>query len=69
MNASFRFIVWGTIPLGTLLGGFLGARIGLRPALAVSVISGLLAPLWVLFSPVRSLREQPALTDDTITAS
>jgi len=69
MNASFRFIVWGTIPLGTLLGGFLGAWIGLRPALAVSVISGLLAPLWVLFSPVRSLREQPALTNDTITAS
>jgi len=69
MNASFRFIVWGMMPLGALLGGVLGAQIGLRPTLAVSVIGGLLAPLWVLFSPVRSLREQPALTDDTITAS
>ncbi len=45
MNASFRFIVWGMMPLGALLGGFLGARIGLRPTLAVSVIGGLLAPL------------------------
>ncbi len=64
MNASFRFIVWGMMPLGALLGGFLGARIGLRPTLAVSVIGGLLAPLWVLFSPVRSLREQPLAADE-----
>ncbi len=61
MNASFRFIVWGMMPLGALLGGVLGAQIGLRPALAVSVIGGLLAPLWVLFSPVRQLREQPVV--------
>jgi hypothetical protein len=29
MNASMRFIVWGTIPIGALLGGTLGDFVGL----------------------------------------
>ncbi len=65
MNASFRFLVWGMIPLGALLGGFLGVQIGLRATLTVSILGGLLAPLWVLFSPVRSLRILPAPPDRT----
>jgi predicted MFS family arabinose efflux permease len=59
MNASMRFLVWGTIPVGALLGGALGEAVGLRPALALLAIGGLLAPLWVVFSPVRRLRDQP----------
>ncbi len=69
MNASFRFIVWGMMPLGALLGGVLGAQIGLRPTLVVSVIGGLLAPLWVLFSPVRPLREQPVAVAEAVVSS
>jgi MFS family permease len=60
MNASMRFIVWGTIPIGALLGGFLGDAIGWWPTLLVTAAAQLLAPLWVFFSPVRTLREQPA---------
>jgi predicted MFS family arabinose efflux permease len=60
MNASMRFIVWGTIPIGALMGGALGDAIGLRPTLTLMVACYLLAPLWVLFSPVRQLKEQPA---------
>jgi predicted MFS family arabinose efflux permease len=60
MNASMRFIVWGTIPIGALLGGFVGDAIGLWPTLLIAAIGQLLAPLWVLCSPVRALREQPA---------
>ncbi len=30
MNASVRFIVWGTMPLGGLAGGILGTLIGVR---------------------------------------
>ena len=36
MNASMRFIVWGTIPLGALLGGGLGEALGLRPTAAMA---------------------------------
>lgn len=64
MNASMRFIVWGTIPIGALIGGFLGGTIGLRPTLVVGAIGILLAPLWVYLSPVRSLKEPPAPMDE-----
>lgn len=57
MNASMRFVVWGVMPLGSLLGGVLGGAIGLRSTLIVAAVGGLLAPLWILRSPVRSLSE------------
>ena len=60
MNATMRLIVWGTIPIGALIGGILGATIGLQSALWVSAIGASLSFLPVLFSPVRSLREIPA---------
>jgi MFS family permease len=60
MNASVRFLVWGTIPIGALMGGLLGEALGLRPTIAAMALCTLLAPLWVLFSPVRTLRTQPS---------
>src|ERR1019366_8352223 len=33
MNAAVRWIVWGTLPLGGLVGGALGTAIGIRPTL------------------------------------
>ena len=60
MNATMRLIVWGTIPIGALIGGVLGAVLGLQSALWVSAIGASLSFLPVLFSPVRSLREIPA---------
>jgi predicted MFS family arabinose efflux permease len=60
MNASVRFLVWGTIPIGALIGGVLGEAFGLWPTLLAMSVCTLLAPLWVVFSPVRALRAQPA---------
>ncbi len=60
MNATMRLIVWGTIPIGAVLGGLLGTVVGLHAALWVSAIGALTAFLPVLFSPVRTLREIPA---------
>jgi MFS family permease len=45
MNATMRFMVWGTLPLGSLLGGALGTAIGLRPTLWVGAAGGLVAVL------------------------
>jgi MFS family permease len=59
MNASFRFVNVGMMMFGALIAGFLGEFIGLRATLAVGAI-GMIAPfLRLLFSPVRSLFEQP----------
>jgi MFS family permease len=60
MNASIRFLVWGTIPLGGLLGGALGGWLGLRATLLVMALGIVLAPLWLLASPLRRLRDLPA---------
>jgi MFS family permease len=60
MNATMRLIVWGTIPIGALIGGILGTVFGLVPVLWVSAIGGTISFLPVLFSPVRTLREIPA---------
>jgi predicted MFS family arabinose efflux permease len=60
VNASMLFIVWGVIPFGSLLGGALGSTVGLRPTVAVGAAGMLLAVLWMVFSPIRSLRTQPS---------
>ena len=59
MNSVMRFIVWGTIPLGGLIGGALASQIGLKKTLIVSGIGCCLPFLTVLFSPVRAIKEMP----------
>jgi MFS family permease len=61
MNATMRFLIWSTAPVGGLLGGFLGQAIGLRQTLLLSALGASAAFLWVLLSPLRRLGEQPAL--------
>ena len=60
MNAAVRWIVWGTLPLGSLAGGVLGTLIGVRPALWVAMVGSWAAGFWVLFSPLRRMRDVPA---------
>jgi len=60
MNATMRFLVWGTMPLGGLLGGLLGSVIGVRQTLFVVAVGGALSFLPVFLSPLRHLRELPA---------
>jgi MFS family permease len=68
MNATMRFLVWGTIPLGAFLGGVLGAAIGVRETLVVAAVGGCLAWLPVYFSPLRRMRELPTYVPDAETA-
>lgn len=60
VNASARVVVQGLTPLGALLGGLLGERLGLRETLFLAAGGELLAALWLLASPIRRLREAPA---------
>jgi MFS family permease len=69
MNATMRFLVWGTMPLGGLLGGVLGQTIGVRRTLLVAAILGALAFLPVFLSPLRHMRELPTYVSDDETAS
>ncbi len=64
MNATMRFIVWGTIPFGAILGGVIATAFGLRTAIVVGAVGEFLAILPVLLTPVRGLREMPAPAED-----
>ncbi|WP_042417831.1 MFS transporter [Streptacidiphilus anmyonensis] len=59
MNATMRFLVWGTMPVGSFLGGVLGSTIGVRGTLLLAGVGGSLAFLPVLLSPLRGMRELP----------
>jgi MFS family permease len=63
LNAAIRWVVWGTLPLGGVIGGALGATAGIRPTIAIGVAGAWLAGLWVLFSPLRTMRDVPAQDD------
>jgi MFS family permease len=63
MNASMRFLVWGTIPVGSLVGGALATGFGVRTALFVGAGFGFLGILPVILSPLRRLREFPGSED------
>lgn len=59
MNASVRFIVWGTTPIGGLLGGWLGHTFGATTTLWVGAAGAVVAALPVLVSPLLRMRELP----------
>ncbi|WP_240803629.1 MFS transporter [Streptomyces sp. A0592] len=64
MNATLRFLMWGTLPLGALLGGALAQSYGSRTALAWCAVGILAVPLPLLLSPLRRMRDLPAPQDD-----
>lgn len=73
MNASIRFVVWGVMPIGSLVAGFLGTVIGLVPTMWIGAIGGLLAAGFVVFSPLTTMRELPkeleAATEEEVAAA
>jgi MFS family permease len=62
--ATNRFIVWGTIPAGSLLGGILGSQVGLRTTLWIAAAGGFVAFLPPLLSPIRRMRLMPSPDPD-----
>ncbi|MFI2185152.1 MFS transporter [Streptomyces sioyaensis] len=68
MNATLRFLMWGTLPLGALAGGALADAFGARTALAWCAAGFLAVPLPLLLSPLRRMRDLPATGPDEDTA-
>jgi Na+/melibiose symporter-like transporter len=65
MNAAVRWIVWGTLPLGGLAGGALGTAIGIRPTLWCAAAGTGAAAVFVVFSPLRAMRDFPGREEST----
>ena len=64
VNATMRTVTYGTIPLGALAGGLVGDWVGARTGLLIGAILCLGTVVWVVFSPLRTIRridelEQP----------
>ncbi|GGS10575.1 MFS transporter [Streptomyces nojiriensis] len=57
MTATMRFLVWGVLPLSGLLAGLLGELLGVRDALWLCAAALSAAPLVLLCSPLRRMRE------------
>jgi MFS family permease len=64
MNSVMRFIVWGVMPLGTLLGGAVATVVDLRAAIWAGAIGTALGWLPLLLGPIWSLREVPDAGDE-----
>jgi predicted MFS family arabinose efflux permease len=60
VSAAARWVNWGTLPLGALASGALGAALGVHLALWLAVIGGCSSGLWLFLSPLRRLRDLPA---------
>ncbi|WP_256333168.1 MFS transporter [Streptomyces sp. cf386] len=59
MNATARFVSWGGIPLGGLLGGVSGSVFGAAATLWIGAAGMTLSILPALLSPLRTARELP----------
>lgn len=64
MSATMKFMVIGSMPIGSLLGGVLGASIGLRPTIWIAATAASVAFLPLVLSPVRGLRAIPMRSSD-----
>lgn len=56
VNSVFRLIDWGTLPLGALIGGWLGTAFSLHTTLAFGAVLGIASAAWLVASPIRRAR-------------
>jgi MFS family permease len=59
MNATMRTIVFGTLPIGSAVGGALGSAFGVIPTMIVAGLISLSAVLWIRLSDVFALTTVP----------
>jgi predicted MFS family arabinose efflux permease len=59
VSGAFMVVNYGVRPLGTTLGGILGATLGVHPTLWIATIGALAGMLFLLPSPLRTMRDVP----------
>jgi predicted MFS family arabinose efflux permease len=64
MNATMRTIVWGTIPLGSILGGIFASTIGFGSTIIIGAIVAGSAFLWIVLGPIIKLQKYPEPAGD-----
>lgn len=69
VSGAFQAVNYGTRPVGALLGGALGTLIGLRPALWVATVGGVIGFLVLLPSPIPGFRMPSPRSDQATTAA
>lgn len=65
VNATWKFIVSGLIPVGGLMGGLIGEWFGVQTTLVVGILGMLAAAIWVWASPLRSMTTIPTTAENT----
>jgi MFS family permease len=71
VNSIFRLIDWGTLPVGALMGGWVGEQYGLRETLAAAAVLGVASALWLVVSPLRAVRrlDEPGRQEAQVTVA
>jgi MFS family permease len=62
VNSAIHLLFQGVFPAGALAAGALAGAIGVRYTMALGGAGFLLSTLFLIFSPIRRLRELPSQT-------
>lgn len=57
MNATFRFAVWGVMPLGSVAAGLLASIVGVEAAMYIFVVLSVLAGAAMAFTPAARIKD------------
>jgi predicted MFS family arabinose efflux permease len=63
VSGAYTVVNYGIRPIGSLIGGYLGSTLGLRPALWIATVGAIAGFLWLIPSPVPGMRELPEPAD------
>jgi len=69
VNATVRSLSWGTLAVGSLMGGALASVVGLRETVIISAAGLFIPSILLLLSPVRDMRHPRQRVDDPAEAS
>jgi MFS family permease len=61
VNASYRLVSWGALPLGSTIGGLIADRLGAHTGMLIGAFGIAAASAWVAASPIPKLREAPVV--------